>query len=485
MTPLTIVRLWVLLLLGTTLIAQTSAVPEINFNHRAFADALTAELYQNENDCTSAWGVSLCFDLVYPASIREAASQIQSVFRYPTESSQLQLVWQDTSSRIDNAYEGECLDSQGGDCSQQAPTLAIANRIWVDNDTSLNATYAEVVGEFVRQIDFSDAGAGGVINGWVEDSTNGLIDSVVEEGPLNRYLLIAVNSIYLKASWLYQFYDQHTNEDVFYTSPSRMTKIESPSQFMHQVEFFPYSHTALLGFQIVQLPLAGGDLSMLFVLPTSDDSGTASSSSVLSALPQLTSTKLALALPKFKFESKYEEELKSSLKALGLMAPFEGDLCILEGDCSSLVDLVVQKTVIDVNEKGVEAAAVTAIGVPTSAPPPERPILVLMDHPFQFFIYDAKEELVLFEGRVGAPPIPSSSTAAPLPSSHADANFWTKNFGVDPELPDFGGVVLTDPPTLPPTTPSPTPEPTTPSPAPHILSFVASVCVAILVIVLV
>jgi hypothetical protein len=61
----------------------------------------------------------------------------------------------------------------------------------------------------------------------------------------------------------------------------------------------------------------------------------------------------------------------------------------------------------------------------------ERPVEFLADHPFQFFIYDRNEELMIFEGRVGNPGIPEGSAEPSLKASHTDKDFWSSNFGVD------------------------------------------------------
>jgi len=138
-------------------------------------------------------------------------------------------------------------------------------------------------------------------------------------------------------------------------------------------------------------------------------------------------TRVALALPKFKFESTYEDALKSALQSIGVVAPFVGGLCVRQGSCNAFIDFIIQKTVIAVDEQGVEAAAVTAIGVTESAPPPEPAYVVMCDHPFQFFIYDGTHNVVLFEGRVGNPGIPEGSTAT-LTMLHSNDTFWSTNF---------------------------------------------------------
>jgi len=172
---------------------------------------------------------------------------------------------------------------------------------------------------------------------------------------------------------------------------------------------------------------------MIIVLPLDDLFAPVLSVDVIVAVQSSDSlpiTRVALALPKFKFESTYEDALKSALQSIGVVAPFVSGLCIRQGSCDAFIDFIIQKTVIAVNELGVEAAAVTAIGVTESAPPPELAYVVMCDHPFQFFIYDGTHNVVLFEGRVGNPGIPEGSTAT-LTMLHSNDTFWSTNFYAD------------------------------------------------------
>ena len=65
-------------------------------------------------------------------------------------------------------------------------------------------------------------------------------------------------------------------------------------------------------------------------------------------------------------------------------------------------DKVVQKTVVDVNETGTEASAVTALEVcKMSALPQELEIReVYLNRPFVFMIYDNDNKEVLFMGKI-------------------------------------------------------------------------------------
>lgn len=256
--------------------------------------------------------------------------------------------------------------------------------------------------------------------------------------------MVALNSIYLKASWSEQFNEGHTNEDLFYSDGETTNN----AHFMHMVEKFPYSHEALAGYQILQMHFSGDrrtdstGLSMIFALPLEGGNETtafASSADVLEAIPNLERTRVALALPKFQYESKYEKSLRKALQSLGMEAPFdaerEDNFCIVDGSCNAYIDFIIQKTFIDVNEKGVEAAAVTAMGFALLSAPIHStdPILFQADRPFQFFLYDEVEELILFEGRVGNPGIAEGSVAANT-NNHAD-NFFQEVFGTSVNLP--------------------------------------------------
>lgn len=68
---------------------------------------------------------------------------------------------------------------------------------------------------------------------------------------------------------------------------------------------------------------------------------------------------------------------------------------------------VIHQAFVDVDEKGTEAAAATAVVMlPTAAPfteEPPKPILFRADHPFVFAVRDARTGAVLFLGRMENP----------------------------------------------------------------------------------
>ena len=409
-------------------------------NQQKFADALTSSLYSKPNECSSALSVSMVFSLIYPGATNDGIIDMRDTLGYP-DGSNMQLVWKNAAVRMTERANGACTlwNNYYGTCDERRSQLKFANSVWLDKSDELNDDYAQVVGDYAMQANFDSPSSSTAVNNWVKNATNDLIDGIVPEGePLYPAKLLAVNSIYLESRWggVEPFHEHNTNLDTFYASPSRSTKV-STAHFMHTVMSFDYSHEALAGYQTIKLPLQD-NMSMIFVLPQTDGAKAVKSTALIAALDSLEYTKVALALPKFNFQSEYKNDLRDSLIELGLdslFSPGTDSLCGLLEDSECLsIDKVIQKTSIAVSEKGVLAAATTAVIMLGSAMPSrEEPILMMLDHPFQFFIYDEEEELMLFEGRLGAPKVSEEEPSTPLlDAKHSDANFWESNFGCDP-----------------------------------------------------
>lgn len=436
-------------LLSLSLLLSLSSGGDVP-NHKLFADTLSFKLHTNDNDCTSSLGVSMCFGLVYPGASGECARQIKKTLHYPDATDSL--VWGATAKRLNTKYDGRCTNSFGGNCYAKNPMVDIANSIWV-NGGKLKNRYASVVGNVTRILDFKRSDAGQTVNAWCNEKTRGLIPTILDEGPIKGDL-VAVNAIYLNASWTKQFQDTHTSQDHFYLEMGPNSPKEA-AHFMHMVDSFDYGVVANKDsgedapFQVVRLKYSQSSLSMIIALPANAIAAMGprlTSAQILAAAVggDLVPTRLALALPKFRYESKYQSKLKAALKDLGIVLAFEGGFDnILEGDdirTELYIADIIQKTFVYVYEKGTEAAAVTAMTMRTTAQQPEKPkdpILMILDHPFQFWIYDEKEDLVIFEGSVGRPKIPEGSVAH-LNRFHLEEGngmdrsaFWKKTFNVD------------------------------------------------------
>jgi serpin B len=115
---------------------------------------------------------------------------------------------------------------------------------------------------------------------------------------------------------------------------------------------------------------------------------------------QFSSQELTLQLPKFKVE--YEIRLNDVLSGLGMAVAFDpagADFTSINPEGGLYISLVKQKTFVEVDEKGTEAAAVTVVVIDrTSAGPPE--ILMRVDRPFIFLIRETTSDAMLFMGKI-------------------------------------------------------------------------------------
>jgi serpin B len=171
---------------------------------------------------------------------------------------------------------------------------------------------------------------------------------------------------------------------------------------MRQVESFGYTKGE--GYQAVELPYNGTELSMVILLPASGqfqsfEKGLQAQkiSAIISALRP---TRVALAMPKFEFESEFS--LKDTLADMGMpdaFCPGDADFSGMTGNRDLFISEVVHKAFVAVDEAGTEAAAATAVMMSLTAVP-EPPVEVTIDRPFVFLIRDIETGAILFVGRV-------------------------------------------------------------------------------------
>ena len=115
------------------------------------------------------------------------------------------------------------------------------------------------------------------------------------------------------------------------------------------------------------------------------------------------STLINIFLPTF--DIKTSLQLAQPLNNMGLTLPFstKANFSNFSNSPSALrISDVYQSTHIIVNEKGTKAAAATAVVMIGSVmiENPPKPILVNVNHPFIFMLYDNKTQTILFMGQV-------------------------------------------------------------------------------------
>ncbi|KAJ0940380.1 putative Serpin family protein [Helianthus annuus] len=322
-----------------------------------------------------------------------------------------------------SSTDGPRLSSIFGDSSSSdGPRLSIANGVWVDKTLSLKPSFKQVVDDVYKavckQVDFQTKAAEVVdeVNLWAERQTNGLIKELLhadEVSSLTR--LIFANALYFKGTWRDPFDREATIESDFHLLGGN--KVQVP--FMTDNEFkFVCEYD---DFKVLGLPYLRGqerrEFTMYFFLPNAKDG-------LQSLVQKIGSTSDFLdshirgqqvevgrfLLPKFKIEFRFK--VCDMLMELGLVLPFTGEDGLTEMADSSAgerlhVSSIHQKSFMEVNEEGTEAAAVTyeqCYGCASDEEEPRR-VDFVADHPFLFVIREDVTGVVLFVGQVIDPSV--------------------------------------------------------------------------------
>jgi len=287
-------------------------------------------------------------------------------------------------------------------------TLNLANGIWYQRGIRLKPAFvAENKKYFLAElagVDFNHPKSADIINNWADKTTRGKIQNVVQFPfpPLTKVVL--ANAIYFKGKWDRPFDKHATKPHAFHLADGAETQV--PMMWQH--EHFSYQEGG--GFQAVRLSYAGGRLQMYLFLPATNSSPTKLLAGLDNdtwrgkILPRFADWEGTLELPRFKLN--YGIELNDPLKALGMRQAFlpgTADFSAMAGE-PLYISAVKQKSFVDVNEEGTEAAAVSTVGVGAMAIlEPIKPFEMIVDRPFFFVIEDSLTQSVLFMGLVYSP----------------------------------------------------------------------------------
>jgi serpin B len=209
------------------------------------------------------------------------------------------------------------------------------------------------------------------------------------------------NTIYFKGAWAHTF-DKGDTKDAQFTL---LDGKQVTAPMMRQSGKFSYTETDT--FQALELPYKGSRLSMIVFLPK-ERGGLANAENTLrknnidELIYGMRKQELDIDLPRFKFRSKLG--LVESLKSLGLTEPFSdhsADFSGIDGKRDLFISDVVQEAMIEVNERGTEAAAASSAVAETKGM--RSAITFRADHPFIFLIRQTKPNVILFLGRLVNP----------------------------------------------------------------------------------
>lgn len=299
--------------------------------------------------------------------------------------------------------------------ARQTTEVRSANRLYVKKSVKLEPvfvkelreTYDVSVGELDGQKDARKAVK--EINAWVARQTDQKIKDLLAGGAITPATkLLLVNATHVRGAWAHEFPLAATKPRDFYTGPKKTVKTS-----MMQATGWELPYAERKGYRALMLPFKDGDASLVVLVPGAVDGLPAllaalDGTEIDAMLKALVDRRVNVALPKFKVEST-ATALVATLKSLGIRAAFEpqADFSGIDGGANQLViGDVAHKAFIDVDEKGLEAAAATGVSNVKAVAPRPKPgkvVEFVVDRPFVFLVVHRATNALLFAGRLVKP----------------------------------------------------------------------------------
>ncbi|HMB97542.1 MAG TPA: serpin family protein [Balneolaceae bacterium] len=280
----------------------------------------------------------------------------------------------------------------------------IANSIWAREGFQVNEDFIDRLETYFdasfSELDFNDPAAKDIINQWVNENTNGLIEKILDGQISEKTVMFLINALFFDGDWMTQFDPEETQKAEFQVETGETTEVDMMEQ--------EGSFAALFSDEVTMIELPYGDslFSMTVLMPADntmpvDDfvSDHITAENLDKWRDELQVEEVLLQLPKFDLE--YEITFNEILKSMGMEIAFDPS----QADFTGIADVrelfiseVKHKAFVSVDEAGTEAAAVTSVAVPSSLPSS-----VTVDRPFVFIIHERTSGVNLFMGKVKNP----------------------------------------------------------------------------------
>lgn len=280
--------------------------------------------------------------------------------------------------------------------------INLANSIFYDDEFNVDESYEEILrtyyGALAWQLDFQDSYSAEVINDWCDEKTKGRIKEIVNAGDLANNRVILANALYFNSNWMDEFDEDNISEEKFTNSDGSKSKVTMMSDDTITTYYENKNATGFAKYY------EGNGIAFIGILPKEEGDFSLEQLDIDELLEKkYYDYEVHIKLPKFTVED--NNTLNDVLMSCGLEDIFDPDKAnfSLMGDTGLVVSDILQKTYVDVNEKGTEAAAVTVVEMKDSAAMvvDEKEIKeVYLDRPFVFMIYDFQTEDCLFIGKI-------------------------------------------------------------------------------------
>jgi serpin B len=352
----------------------------------------------------SPYSISIALAMTYSGARNQTAHQMAQAMHFTLPQERLHPAFNKLALELASRTAAE------GVKPDQAFQLSIANSLWGQIDFHFEQDFLDLLARNyaagMRLADFSrdPESVRLEINNWVSRETQEKVKDIVPAGVIKDITrLVLANAVYFKAAWQNPFPIDATQPGDFRLLDG--TAVETPMMYMRAGLRSMQGNS----FRAVELPYAGGQLSMLILLPDEGrfqeveaglDDGLLDA-----AVDALRGGDIILTMPIFKFEWE-AKKLPEAFADLGMKDAFleAADFSGMTGSPELYIGAILHKAFIGVDEAGTEAAAATVVVMERKGVP-SAPVVFDVDRPFLFLIRDNPTGTILFLGRVTNPTV--------------------------------------------------------------------------------
>jgi len=355
------------------------------------------------NLCLAPFSIQSALAMTYAGAEGTTKEQMAAALKFPKSPEELASGFFELNGALRESLSGK----------QKEMSLHVANRLFGAVDFSFRPDFLALLEQkFSAPLETWDfkknpARAAEAINRWVEEQTERRIRNLIPENALTKETaLVLVNALYLKMPWAAEFPEAATQSLPFSVSGGQ--KVSVPTM----VRTGSLGYLKAEGFSVVGIPFRGGDFQFLIFLPQKPGNLSCPTARVLEMAASLPSEEVRLFLPKFRLEPP-TISLAEVLQSLGIKAAFDiprgsadfDGMAPRRPDDYLFLSDVFHKTFFALDEKGVEAAAATAVVMmrALAAPVQREPVEVRVNRPFFFAVQHRPTGTCLFLGKIADP----------------------------------------------------------------------------------
>ncbi|XP_076128901.1 alpha-1-antitrypsin homolog [Alosa pseudoharengus] len=236
------------------------------------------------------------------------------------------------------------------------------------------------------------------INKYIAQQTNNTITDMVKDvHPAT--LMMLINCLYFRGGWVRYFEEYLTKKDDFYVDENTKVTVD----MMQRKGYYKLYEDKENFTTVLELPYKGS-ASMIIMMPDEGKMKEVEESMTQAHFKHwkqsLSGSTVIVHVPKLSISGTYS--LKETLEGMGMASVFS-DTADFSGMTSHKMTMsqVEHKAILNVDEKGTEAAAVTLIRLVGSSR--VEPIIIKINRPFLVFITENTTDSILFMGKISDP----------------------------------------------------------------------------------